>query len=50
MVEPLGETRLDVFARVPRVGWSVFGDEVEGSVVLPLSNKACSGRGTAPRR
>ena len=50
MVEPLGETRLDVFARVPRVGWSVYGDEVEGSVVLPLSNKACSGRGKPPRR
>jgi N6-adenosine-specific RNA methylase IME4 len=50
MVEPLGETRLDVFARVTRVGWSVFGDEVEGSVVLPLSNNTCSGRGTAPRR
>jgi len=34
MIEPLGETRLDVFARTPRAGWDVFGNEVENSIKL----------------
>jgi N6-adenosine-specific RNA methylase IME4 len=29
--------RLDVFARRTRAGWSVFGDEVEGSIPLPIA-------------
>jgi N6-adenosine-specific RNA methylase IME4 len=34
MVEPLGNNRIDIFARVGRAGWDVFGNEVEGSVEL----------------
>ena len=37
MIEPLGEKRLDVFARSQRAGWDVFGNEVEGSISLPLT-------------
>lgn len=35
MVECLGQRRIDVFARTKRIGWDVFGDEVEGSIILP---------------
>lgn len=34
MIEPFGENRLDVFARVQRAGWDVFGNEVENSIDL----------------
>ena len=31
MVEPLGTNRLDIFARRPREGWTVWGNEVEAN-------------------
>jgi len=36
MIEPLGEFRLDIFARNNREGWDVFGDEVKNSICLPF--------------
>ena len=42
--------KIELFARSRADGWDAFGNEIEGGVVLPLSNIACSGRGTAPRR
>jgi N6-adenosine-specific RNA methylase IME4 len=34
MIEPLGEPRIDIFARTKREGWDVFGNEVEGGIDL----------------
>ena len=34
MIEPLGQNRVDIFARQKRDGWDVFGNEVEGSITL----------------
>jgi N6-adenosine-specific RNA methylase IME4 len=31
LIEPLGETRIDIFARKERDGWDVWGDEVEST-------------------
>ncbi len=28
LIEPLGEKRIDIFARQKRIGWDVWGDEV----------------------
>lgn len=37
MIEPLGENRIDIFARRKRDGWDVWGNEVESNVNLKLS-------------
>ncbi len=34
LIEPLGDTRIDVFARQQRTGWDVWGNEVESDIVL----------------
>lgn len=34
MIEALGETRIDLFARSKREGWDVWGDEVESDIDL----------------
>jgi N6-adenosine-specific RNA methylase IME4 len=44
------EPRLEMFARRPRSGWSVFGNEVEGSIRLPTKRAPdacpyCAGKG-----
>lgn len=45
MVEPLGANRLDIFARRPREGWTVWGNEVEANTNLsggtPSARKTC---------
>ncbi len=35
LVEPLGETRIDIFARSKRKGWDVWGDEVKSDITFP---------------
>ena len=40
LVEPLGENRIDIFARQKREGWSVWGNEVESDIDLTaITNK-----------
>jgi N6-adenosine-specific RNA methylase IME4 len=34
MVAPLGDRRLDIFARKPREGWDVMGNEINGKDIL----------------
>lgn len=34
LIEPLGETRIDIFARNKREGWDVWGNEVESDIKL----------------
>jgi len=34
MIEPLGENRIDIFARQKREGWDVWGNEVESDIQL----------------
>lgn len=34
LIEPLGETRIDIFARQKREGWDVWGNEVESDIDL----------------
>ena len=34
MIEPLGENRIDIFARRQRQGWDVWGNEVESNIIL----------------
>ena len=34
MIESLGDTRIDIFARSKRLGWDVFGNEVESDIDL----------------
>lgn len=34
MIEPLGNNRIDIFARKQRDGWDVWGNEVEGDIEL----------------
>ena len=34
MIEPLGENRIDIFARKERLGWDVWGNEVNIDVVV----------------
>jgi N6-adenosine-specific RNA methylase IME4 len=34
MVFPLGDRRLDIFARKPREGWDVMGNEINGKDIL----------------
>ena len=34
MIEPLGENRIDIFARTQREGWDVWGNEVESDIEL----------------
>lgn len=34
MIEPLGENRIDIFARQKRLGWDVWGNEVESDINL----------------
>lgn len=34
MIEPLGENRIDIFARNQRSGWDVWGNEVESDIIL----------------
>ena len=34
MIEPLGENRIDLFARKKRTGWDVWGNEVESDIKL----------------
>lgn len=34
MIESLGETRIDLFAREKKVGWDVWGNEVESDIDL----------------
>ena len=34
LIEPLGETRVDIFARKKRLGWDVWGNEVESDIDL----------------
>ena len=34
MIEPLGENRIDLFARQKREGWDVWGNEVESDIEL----------------
>ncbi|MBW1812089.1 MAG: hypothetical protein JRJ39_00075 [Deltaproteobacteria bacterium] len=34
MIEPLGENRIDIFARQKREGWDVWGNEVESDIEL----------------
>ena len=41
---------LELFARRRRPGWDVFGNQVEGSIELPLSNTACSRPGVGSRK
>ena len=51
IVEMFGDElpKIELFARSRADGWDAFGNEIEGGVVLPLSNTACSGLvGSAP--
>ncbi len=34
LIEPLGERRIDIFARQERSGWDVWGNEVNGDLVV----------------
>ena len=34
LIEPLGENRIDIFARKKRDGWDVWGNEVESDIKL----------------
>ena len=34
LIEPLGENRIDIFARNKRDGWDVWGNEVESDIEL----------------
>jgi N6-adenosine-specific RNA methylase IME4 len=34
MIEPLGDNRIDIFARQKREGWDVWGNEVESDIQL----------------
>jgi N6-adenosine-specific RNA methylase IME4 len=34
LIEPLGENRIDIFARQKREGWDVWGNEVESDITL----------------
>jgi N6-adenosine-specific RNA methylase IME4 len=35
----IGENRIDIFARQKRVGWDVWGNEVESDIDLEHLNK-----------
>jgi N6-adenosine-specific RNA methylase IME4 len=36
LVAPMGEKRIDIFARKERLGWDVWGNEVNGATHLDL--------------
>ena len=38
MIEPLGENRIDIFARQKREGWDVWGNEVKNDIELGVTN------------
>jgi N6-adenosine-specific RNA methylase IME4 len=35
LIEPLGNPRIDLFARQKRQGWDVWGNEVESDIIMP---------------
>lgn len=39
LIAPLGETRIDMFARKEREGWDVWGNEVQSNIELTWKNQ-----------
>lgn len=39
MIEPLGESRIDIFARQQRAGWDVWGNEVVNDIEMKITNE-----------